>query len=659
MSSSPPSQEFHRRRFVTTHSLGLQASLIAAGIAAGVLAAVGLTAVLLLAAPEEPAEPASSFSANQHELLRDRAQAEGGALRNPSDLKVAASETALELGSLELSSAYDGSESEWEEVGCVQRRRATDAPDSPSPEALTEVQQLAQEITGAPVATDHDEEGVVEPHYWSAALDEEPDPWASDRAAAEESADAELLSELEVELVGTAVDEDAAEAFEETPVSAAEAGDLSALDATSPLPTSPLPASPKPTSPEDVRKPAALAPRHAPRHLPRLDAEQLVAHLSANVPRLRFDTKSESAKSALLRMAANRGASRSLLSGELPPEQQLMQRLVAPRADLEGLAFRWGDGCRQDPESIKTLDQVSVEVRGIRGEPPAATSKSVADSRSRALLKLLEANAHWKSPRAVAALEQTLQVESTEVRAALIEHFASIDGGEATRAIARRALFDHDRTLRFAAVAALRERDPAEYEGVLLSGFDHPWDAVAWHAAEALALISDAHLVPELLAILDSPPPTAPRQDEQEDWRVREMVAVQHMQNCLLCHAPSTWPDDAVRGLIPDPNKPPPAVYYSRLPQGDFVRADVTYLKQDFSVMQEIESSGKLPKVQRVDYLVRRRKLTQDERAELEQQADERAASHRAAVVFLLGHLTGLTVDELRAIHRPTETASR
>ena len=48
------------------------------------------------------------------------------------------------------------------------------------------------------------------------------------------------------------------------------------------------------------------------------------------------------------------------------------------------------------------------------------------------------------------------------------------------------------------------------------------------------------------------------------------------------------------------------SVYYSR-GKGDFVRADVTYLKQDFSVQLPVANPGQWPAEQRYDFVVRER----------------------------------------------------
>jgi hypothetical protein len=90
------------------------------------------------------------------------------------------------------------------------------------------------------------------------------------------------------------------------------------------------------------------------------------------------------------------------------------------------------------------------------------------------------------------------------------------------------------------------------------------------------------------------------------------LVRINHLGNCALCHAPSTAKDDPIRGLVPTRGEPLPVVYYESK-MGSFIRADVTYLKQDFSVTQPVAEPNKWPAQQRFDYLVRERELSNDE----------------------------------------------
>lgn len=392
--------------------------------------------------------------------------------------------------------------------------------------------------------------------------------------------------------------------------------------------------------------------------------QEFYDYLRTKVPRVQFDTKQQAAKRALWRTAEKEGRQSDFVAGEVPEAQRMLRRMVGMRADIEGLPFRWGDGCRSDAANAQLLAEISTAVRSVPGAPPppeqaAESLYGKPSRRERALLELLDSHADWRTAEAVSALEQTLQVESPRVRIRLIEHLQATAGPEAGAALARRAIFDPERNVRYIATEALANRDPQHYQEILLAGLTYPWEEIVWNAVDALTIRYDARLIPQLLELLDQPSATAPFQDEQGQWRVRELVAVKHLHNCVLCHAPSTSQDDAVRGLVPNPNAPPPPTpspYYGgpKL-QGDFVRADTTYLRQHFSLVHKVDDHGKWPENQRVDYLVRERKLSLAERADLAQQegqAKVQPSAHREAVAFLLRKMTGLSVEELRAIYK-------
>jgi hypothetical protein len=81
----------------------------------------------------------------------------------------------------------------------------------------------------------------------------------------------------------------------------------------------------------------------------------------------------------------------------------------------------------------------------------------------------------------------------------------------------------------------------------------------------------------------------------------------------------------------------PPRVYYDS-GVGNFVRADVVYLRQDFSVLQPVENHGKWPRLQR--YLVRQREVSAEEAECLAADLPD-PSPHREAVLFALRALTG------------------
>jgi hypothetical protein len=402
--------------------------------------------------------------------------------------------------------------------------------------------------------------------------------------------------------------------------------------------------------------------------LPNRERDALQAYLRDKVPRIEFDTSkqtilrlifaAEDAKAKRKRQAEKAAALKEPNELSTVAESQsiaatqpkLLQRLIARRADVEGLQFRWGDQCQAEDGQALALDEISKAVRAI----PLNDKR-----RNERILELLD-NAKWHTVAAIPALEQILQVESAEIRLRLIEILRTIEGPESGQAIARRALYDLDEVVRQAAIFGLHDRPASDYEPTLVEGLRYPWEVAAWNAADALAQLSkdrnqtNPAVVDALLDQLEQPPPTAPFQDEQGNWRVRELASLGHLQNCVLCHAPSRQQEDRARGTVPTPSNPSgsPNVYYgsSGAPFGDLVRADVTYLKQDFSVVQQLENTAPWPSSQRIDYLVRARRLTLEEHAEAAARARAPDNPHRLALLYALRELTGLEQTELLAL---------
>ncbi len=241
-----------------------------------------------------------------------------------------------------------------------------------------------------------------------------------------------------------------------------------------------------------------------------------------------------------------------------------------------------------------------------------------------------------------------VQVEDSVTRREFLKQMDSIKSAKASVFLARQALFDLSAEVREEAVKALKERPREEYRQVLLDGLRYPWAPVAAHAAEALVGLKDREVVFRLADMLDEPDPCAPHRDKNNKWVVSEVVSINHLRNCLLCHAPSTAVKDPLRGIVPTPGQPLPRVYYSSS-KGDLVRADVTYLRQDFSLMERVARPDKWPEWQRFDYLVRSRELTTEELAAHRKKARKSGLSsypQRDAVLFALRELTGKNVGE-------------
>jgi hypothetical protein len=121
------------------------------------------------------------------------------------------------------------------------------------------------------------------------------------------------------------------------------------------------------------------------------------------------------------------------------------------------------------------------------------------------------------------------------------------------------------------------------------------------------------------------------------------LVHINHLRNCLLCHAPSFSQDDPIAGLVPIPGEPLPDFYSDeRTANHLLVRADVVYLRQDFSLLLDVDHAAPWPTQQRFDFLVRTRELTHEEaRAHCESDQQSQRNPQREAVRFALGELTG------------------
>jgi hypothetical protein len=278
----------------------------------------------------------------------------------------------------------------------------------------------------------------------------------------------------------------------------------------------------------------------------------------------------------------------------------------------------------------------------------------------------------WLRHEAVSPLRQLFMHEHRHVRLLLVEALARIRGPEASTALCGVALFDLHPEVRSAALAALASRPRAEYEQSFVWGLRYPWPAAADHAAEALVALDLRATVPQLIAMLDArdlgepfPVDAGPKR-----WTmVPELVRLNHLRNCLLCHAPSFAAADPIRGPVPNTAQllPLPASG-PRTGAGDgrgwsgrggggggggkvaqtlmftYVRADITFLKQDFSVIQPVPNHGRFwPADQRQDYLVRLRPVSKQELLLWQERRKEPRppAPQQESLLFALRELTG------------------
>jgi mono/diheme cytochrome c family protein len=253
----------------------------------------------------------------------------------------------------------------------------------------------------------------------------------------------------------------------------------------------------------------------------------------------------------------------------------------------------------------------------------------------------------------VAALMQVLAPEPPALRLGLVKYLAAVSHAEATRALARLAVFSEEDDVRLAAVEAIKVRRERDYTDVLLGSLRYPWPAVAKRGADALARLERTDLVPQLVELLDQPDPRAPVAREAGGRRVheaRELVRVNHHRNCLLCHAPGNSAGvspETLTAAVPVPSEPLPATpdgYQVSSPDLS-VRIDVTYLRPDFSALQPVTDAHPWPEMQRYDFLVRTRALTEDEAAALRETLASgdpgRPSPYHRAALAALRELTG------------------
>jgi hypothetical protein len=352
-----------------------------------------------------------------------------------------------------------------------------------------------------------------------------------------------------------------------------------------------------------------------------------------------------------------------------------MIELLENRPDLAGLPFAMGDDCRTSGDRMKCFTQAVSTVRQAMNPPPTAVPQvlsntsgpqptvsvgmgiqpfwtlyaTLCDNEDAQRSKSDKALAEHVMVARIAALMQMLAAEPTDIRLGLVKYLTGVPHAEATRALARLAIFSAEDEVHLAAVEALKVRREKDYTDIIVKGLRYPWPAVAKRSAAAIALMQRTDLIPELLAVLDSTDPRLP-QMKKIGWTdvpmVREVVKVNHHNNCAMCHAPvgqNVIPASAVTAEVPIPGQPfsQGASPYGRSNTPELmVRVDVTYLRQDFSVLLAVGDAHPWPERQRFDFLVRERRMTTEEAALYREKLTPKEAGvlspyHQAALAAL------------------------
>jgi hypothetical protein len=324
---------------------------------------------------------------------------------------------------------------------------------------------------------------------------------------------------------------------------------------------------------------------------------------------------------------------------------------IRDRADLAGLPFLLGEACRLPQQATSDLQRSSLSIRRNLDDANEAIPKSSyyhgvygKDSGVRFWDRMKTIRAHN-----LPALEQILLAESISHRKLFIKNLEGIKGKTATRILAQRAIFDLDNDIREIALEALKDRPPEEITPFLLHGLRYPWPQVVQNCMVVLLRLNRTDLVPKLVDMLDEPDPEGPflGGPKNNQLMVRELVRVNHHRNCLLCHAPVGKDSRRLQvplGPIPAPGERMPTssvIYYSPRSGENVVRADITYLRQDFSVMLPVANAAPWPAEQRYDFFVRVRVLRGEEAMNFRNRISAKETAYKTAIVQALKALTG------------------
>lgn len=306
-------------------------------------------------------------------------------------------------------------------------------------------------------------------------------------------------------------------------------------------------------------------------------------------------------------------------------EDGFLKALLRSRPDLSGMPFIMGKDCRADEDRAMTLKETSQNMH--RKQEPSF------------YFSVRYQKAH------IAVMAQNLIGHDEGGRARVIRSLSSTRHAEATRQLAKAAVYSPDAALRAKALEALASRPKDEATEVLASGLRYPWPAAAQNAARAIVELNRKDMIPQLKAVLEEADPRGPRTaviDGRKVTVAREVVRINHLRNCMLCHAPAEdgkTPEGTLVAELPLPSEPLPESgnYFDDSRKGPsrlanlLVRIDVTYLRQDFSAMQKVAENSRWPDVQRFDYVVRNRPLTPTEAGDLRKRLQGESPFHRAA----------------------------
>lgn len=314
------------------------------------------------------------------------------------------------------------------------------------------------------------------------------------------------------------------------------------------------------------------------------------------------------------------------------------------RADVAGLPFLRGDSCRLNPERSAIFPAVLATIRN-HADSEVFFAAAYLESTKAEETGFAASGVSLEQdviPARVAGLMQILGPKP-DMHAGLVGCLTGLAHRDGTKALARIALFSADDKARAVALKVLGTRREKDYDDLIRQALRYPYLPVAKRATEALVKLDRADWLPELIDFLEEPDPRMPSGGGDKPWTVRELVRVNHNRNCLLCHAPAQGSSDPCTAPVHIPVFVPCGNLKSGGygivtpdPSAIFVRFDITYLRQDFSTIENCE---------RFDYLVRTRKLSPAEAKSYERALTPTQpgtpSPYQRAVLAALRDLTG------------------
>lgn len=319
--------------------------------------------------------------------------------------------------------------------------------------------------------------------------------------------------------------------------------------------------------------------------------------------------------------------------GKRPDDSHMVTAWIEKRPDLAGLPWRLDDSCELDKNESRLLMTASRSAIGFRAR---AASKGIHSESIKSQSAIMAANLIQDT----SAIVQILQAQPPLIRTRMVKLLSLKEDEESIQAIADRALFDTSEEVRDLALHELKLHRTEKVRERLVNGFDHAWEPVAVNAANALVELNDELSLDDLRKKLNMPDPHAPYQDEEGNWKVRELVRVNHLRNCLMCHAPVVDPKASpFMAAVPEPKRPLPRIYYDSGSRTR-VRPDITYIIQDFSASHMVNDANPWPLEQRFDYFVRNRTIDSSEALNRRKKRDENESLRERALRYAIEKLS-------------------